>query len=86
MDSIAAALRSARLSTLEVRFARAIFSYLLITKLEIVGMATNTPSMHSELISYIRTNNQIFNIDLRFLWVFSLISNAKGVVERGRGG
>jgi hypothetical protein len=27
MDSIAAALRSAKLSTLEVRFARAIFSY-----------------------------------------------------------
>jgi hypothetical protein len=66
MDSIAAALRSARLSTLEVRFARAIFSYLLITKLEIVGMATNTPSMHSGSSNHIRENNQKFNIHLRF--------------------
>ena len=52
-------------------------------------MATNTPSMHSESINHIRTNNQKFNIDLRFMSVFSLIGNAKrgaGVSDQGSGG
>jgi hypothetical protein len=49
-------------------------------------MATNTPSMHSGHINHIRGNNQKFNIDLRFMSVFSLIGNAKGVGDRGAGG